>query len=128
MDNQELCRRLTDYDLFAVHTDYPEIPKTVMEALWLGLPVVINRDQVRPVPELSGDWVERVDNSVEGYGAAMRRLFDDDDERAALGRRGRRYAEATFAPRTAEGRQADVYRELLAARNHGSVRPDAGGI
>ncbi|MBT3344505.1 MAG: glycosyltransferase family 4 protein [Gemmatimonadetes bacterium] len=115
MANEQLCETLTDYDLFAVHNAYPGIPKTVMEALWLGLPVVINRDQVRPVPELSGEWLDRVDNTVEGYQGSLRRLLGDAQARAELGQRGRAYAEATFAPRQAEERQADVYRRLLAS-------------
>lgn len=113
IDNEQLCREMTDFDLFAAHSDYPGIPKTFMEALWLGMPVVINADQVRPVPELSGPWVERVPNSASGYAQAIRRLLSDDVARAELGRAGRRYAESTFAPRQAEQRQADLYRELL---------------
>ena len=86
-----------------------------MEALWLGMPVVINRDQVRPVPELSGAWLDRVDNTAEGFQGSIRRLLGDAEARAQLGRRGRAYAEKTFAPRQAEERQADVYRRLLPA-------------
>jgi glycosyltransferase involved in cell wall biosynthesis len=115
MANERLCAELIDYDIFAVHNAYPGIPKTVMEALWLGLPVVINRDQVRPVPELSGPWLERVEDTPEGYYEALRRLLDGRRERMELGRRGRAYAEKTFAPRSAEEGQANVYRELLAS-------------
>ena len=61
MANDELVRALPAYDLFSTYSDFPGIPKTVMEALWVGLPVIINDNRTYPVPELEGDWVCQVE-------------------------------------------------------------------
>ena len=37
--NNELCRRLFDQDIFALHNDYWGVPKTLLEAFLTGLPV-----------------------------------------------------------------------------------------
>ena len=112
LSNSELCRQLPEFDVFLAHTRYPEFPKTIMEALWLGVPVVVNEDQSRRVPELEGDWVVRVRNSPEGYGDAMKRILADEAFRRELGSRGRRYAEETFAPAQAEAQAASLYAEF----------------
>ena len=83
-----------------------------MEALWLGVPVVVNEDQSRPVPELDGQWVRRVVNSADGYGDAVGELLEDACERQELGRRGREFAETTFHPAGAEAIAAELYAEF----------------
>ena len=66
--NDELCRMLSTFDLFAVHTEYWEINKSVLEALLSGLPVIINRRLSDPVPEFEeGDFLRLVENSEESY-------------------------------------------------------------
>lgn len=114
MPNSEVCASLLSGDVFVAQTKYPEFPKTIMEALWLGVPVVVNRDQSIPVPEFGGDWVSRVDDTPEGYAAGLQRLLSDDTVRESLGRNGRRFAEITFDPRVMEERQVALYRELVA--------------
>ncbi len=116
--NRELCRMLPDYDAFAVHTDYWELNKAVLEALLTGLPVVINRRPGEPVPELDGaDFVHMVDNTADGYEEAIRRLMDDDAYREALGRRAYAHAQAHWVPALTEAAYVDVYKSLLGG-NH----------
>lgn len=125
MPNAEVCQMLRDHDLFAVHTDYPEFPKTVMEAMWLGLPIVINDDQAMPVPELEGDWVLRVPNTHQGYAEGFQQLFEDDVLRENLGKRARDYAQSHFDPQSTERQQAQLYEELM--KDSGSVEALVGG-
>lgn len=115
-DNARLCAELPQYDLFAVHSDYPGIPKAVMEALWLGLPVIVNDAQRAPVPEFEGPWMMRVDNSPDGYAGALNSLIEDADKRSHLGREARAFAAATFDPRAMERRMVDLYSEFVSSR------------
>ena len=112
--NDELCEMLPEYDIFAAYTDYPEIPKAVMEPLLTGLPVVINRRRPELVPELNGDWVMLVENTKEEYLNAFRTLLADDTCRESLGRRGYTYAWEHFAPDKMEQKVVNLYQELLA--------------
>jgi glycosyltransferase involved in cell wall biosynthesis len=113
--NDELCRLLPDFDLFAVHTEYWELNKSVLEALLTGLPVIINRRRGDPVPELmEGDFVRMVDNTEVDYYAAITELLANDDARRALGERAYAHAQANWAPSRTEAVYAGIYRQYLA--------------
>jgi glycosyltransferase involved in cell wall biosynthesis len=111
--NAELCRMLPGYDIFAVHCDYAGVPKAVLEPLLAGLPVVMNRRQGTPVPELQGDWVMLVENTVAGYYEALRQLLADHATREALGRCAYAHAQARYAPEQTEQAFVDIYYSLL---------------
>lgn len=111
--NDRLCDMLADFDIFATHTDYYEIPKSVMEPLLTGLPTVLNRRIGKPVPELQGDWVLLVENSVEGYYRALQHLLTDHEAREALGRRAYAHAQEHFAPPRTEAKVVEIYQQLL---------------
>ena len=115
--NDQLCDLLVESDLFAVHTEYWEISKSVLEAVLTGLPVVINRRIGPPVPEFSeGDYLRLVNNTVEDYRAALGELLSDHEARAALGRRAFAHAQANWAPAITEAKVAAIYRRILAER------------
>ncbi|HOE11872.1 MAG TPA: glycosyltransferase family 4 protein [bacterium] len=111
--NSELCSLLPEFDIFAVHTEYWEISKSVLEALLTGLPVVINRRVGEPVPELEGDFVLKVNNTVEEYTAALKRLIEDDIYREQLGRRAYEHAQEHWSPKKMEARVVEIYRKLM---------------
>jgi glycosyltransferase involved in cell wall biosynthesis len=77
MANNDPCRCLRDFDTFAVHNDYFGIPKAVMEAFLVALPVVLNRRPGDPVPELRDDLACLVDDTPGAYAAALERLVKD---------------------------------------------------
>jgi len=111
--NSELCSLLPQFDIFAVHTEYWEISKSVLEPLLTGLPVVINRRLGEPVPELEGDFVLKVNNTLEEYSAALKRLIDNDVYREHLGRSAYEYAQEHWSPRKMEARVVEIYRKLM---------------
>ena len=114
--NDKLCELLVEQDIFAVHTEYWEISKSVLEALLTGLPIVINRRFGAPVPELEGDFVRMVDNSEEAYFQALNQLLADHEGRAALGKRALAHARANWDPSITEARYAGIYRSFLEKR------------
>ena len=119
IDNDELCAMLPEFDLFVVHTEYWELNKSVLEALLTGLPLIINRRQGEPVPELMNvDFVRMVDNSVASYREALVDLLNDHEKRETLGRAAYAHAQANWAPAKTEAIYADIYRGLLASRTN----------
>lgn len=114
--NDELCELLVEQDIFAVHTEYWEISKSVLEALLTGLPIVINRRRGEPVPEFEGDFVRMVENTKEAYFQALNQLLTDHEGRAALGRRALAHARVNWDPAITEARYAGIYRSFLKKR------------
>jgi glycosyltransferase involved in cell wall biosynthesis len=114
VENDELCRMLPDFDLFAVHTEFWELNKSVLEALLAGLPVVINRRHGPPVPELAGaDFVRFVDDTKDSYRDAIAELMSDEDARAALGRRAFVHAQQHWSPQVTERKVVDIYKRFM---------------
>lgn len=112
LPNDELCRRLPEYDIFATHTEYWEISKSVLEPLLAGLPVLLNRRRGEPVPELTDDICVLVPNTVEAYQRALSALITDDSRRERLGRSAYSHAQAHWAPAATEAKFAGIYRRL----------------
>jgi glycosyltransferase involved in cell wall biosynthesis len=112
LPNDELCRQLPQFDIFAVHTEYWELSKSVLEPLLTGLPIVINRRIGAAVPELTEDICLLVENTVDGYMDALTRLIGDDDYRAKLGRQAYAHARANWSPAATESRFAEIYRSM----------------
>ena len=120
--NDDLCKRLPEFDIFVVHTEYWEIGKSVLEPLLTGLPVVINRRKGQPVPELQGDHVLTVDNTPEGYFNALNALIYDDAMRERLGRTAYDFAQEHWKPERTEAKYVDIYRQVLQKHGISSVR------
>jgi glycosyltransferase involved in cell wall biosynthesis len=111
--NEELCRQLAGYDIFAVHTEYWELSKSVLEPLLTGLPVIINRRIGLPVPELQGDFVYMVENTIDGYYHALNKLINDNQYREQLGRKAFTRANQNWAPAQTEAKFADIYKQII---------------
>ena len=116
--NDDLCHKLASFDLFAIHTEYWELNKSVLEALLTGLPVIINRRLGDSVPEFDeGDFVHLVENTESSYFAAISSLLNEDSARADLGRRAYAHAQARWAPEKTEAAYAEIYRQIVAKQN-----------
>jgi len=122
LPNDELCRQLPEFDIFATHSEYWEISKSVLEPLLTGVPVVINRRLGAPVPELTDDICMLVSNSTEGYRQALERLINDDDYRERLGRAAYAHAQKNWSPAVTEAKFVSIYRNLLDAQGQVHAR------
>ena len=112
MANSELGQQLSEFDIFAFHNNAWGIPKTLMEATLAGLPCVINHHADYPIPELSGDFVVRIDDSTDGYASAIDHLIRDGESREKLGQRALEYANDNWLPAKAEKVYADIYQQF----------------
>lgn len=114
--NDALCAMLPEFDLFAIHTEYWELNKSLLEALLTGLPVVMNQRQGPAVPELGRAPIVRfVANTPNGYRDAIQQLMDDDAARESLGRTAFVYAQSHWSPAVAEAKVVDIYRRYMRA-------------
>ncbi|HOO56888.1 MAG TPA: glycosyltransferase [bacterium] len=116
MPNDELCDRMTDYDIFAAHSDYTEISKAVLEPLLSGMPVIVNRLSESPVPELEGDFAMLVNNTSAGYHSALKLLIEDDKTREKTGRRAFEHSRALWDPSVTEANFAGIYTEIISSK------------
>ncbi len=114
--NDRLCQSLTEYDIFATHTDYWEISKSVLEPLLTGLPVVLNRRRGNPVPEFEGDFVCLVENTQNGYASALKNLLENHALREQFGRKAYTHAQALWSPEKTEAEYVKVYKSLLSKK------------
>ena len=117
--NDELCAMLPDFDLFAIHSEYWEISKSLLEALLTGLPCIVSRRIGEPVPELQGDFGRLVDNTTAAFQAALAGLIGDDAARETLGRRAYAHAQANWSPARTEAKVVAIYRSFLDRRGNG---------
>ncbi len=113
--NDELCRRLPEFDIFATHSEYWELSKSVIEPLLTGLPVIINRRIGKPVPELTGDICVLVENTVDAYGQVLERLVVDNGLREQLGRAAYAHAQSNWSPAATEAKFVSIYKRFLDA-------------
>jgi len=114
VENDELCKLLPTFDLFAVHTEYWELNKSVLEALLTGLPIIINQRHGAPVPELEGsNVVHFVENSDESYFAAFQYFGANKCARQALGRRAFEHAQENWSPAVTTAKYVDIYKRLM---------------
>jgi glycosyltransferase involved in cell wall biosynthesis len=112
--NDRLCELLPGFDIFATHSEYFEVSKSVLEPLLTGLPVVLNKRIGEPVPEfLEGDFLLLVENSVEGYSTATEQLITDHAFRENLGRKAYEHAWTHWSPAKMEAKYAEVYRRVM---------------
>ena len=88
--NHELPAEFARHHIFAMNIIQPGISMTVMEAMALGFPIVINRPRWEVMPEISGECAMVVDGSPEGFREAFRVFLENPAKVVELGRRSRR--------------------------------------
>ena len=112
--NQKLCQEMADYDLFVLHTEYWELSKSLLEPLLTGLPIVLNKREGRPIPELEGkDLVYYVENTPVSYRQAFIDLFEDDKKRENLGQHAKELSGKFWAPYETEKKFVNIYKNLM---------------
>ena len=111
--NDELCKSLSSYDFFAIHTQCFEISKVVLESFLVGLPVLLNYREGNQVPELNDEICLRVKNTVEGYRLGLHKLIQDREYRENLGRRSYTIAKEKWAPELCERNYASIYKKYV---------------
>lgn len=111
--NEKLCQMLAEYDVMVSHCDYWGIPKSIIEASIVGLPIIMNQHPVEPIPEYKGGWLMLCKNTSEGYAEAIKRILGDSELRENMGKVAKLYAQNNWWPREMEEKVVSIYRELV---------------
>jgi glycosyltransferase involved in cell wall biosynthesis len=125
IDNAQLCRMLKECDIFVANCSLPGIPKTIIEAMLIGVPILVNRNEKHLVAEINADNCFQVKDSVAGYVYGLCNLESNDQLRAKTGINGRLYAEQFFSSHETEKVFSDVYSTLLTKSRKDIEPPDS---
>lgn len=110
--NSRLSKILKDFDLFACHSDYQEISKSVLEALSCGLPVVINKNPYKPIKEISNDMVFFYKPKPDDLHKLFKKLIKNKKIREKVGKKGRQEFERFCNPIKIEKKVVGIYKEF----------------
>ena len=114
MPNDELCAFLATFDLMAAHCDYWGISKSTIEGAIAGLPLLLNKHPIEPIPELDGGWITLCENTPDDYRQAIEKFMDSELYRADCGQLALNHAQLNFQPEVMEKKTVTLYEELLA--------------
>ena len=113
INNERLLKMLPEFDLLVSHCDYWGISKTILEASLAGLPIIVNKHPVSPIPDYDGGWLIACDNSTEGYKSAISSLLQNHEKRETLGYAAYDHAKEHWDPAKMETKVRDIYKDLL---------------
>jgi glycosyltransferase involved in cell wall biosynthesis len=114
--SEELRRRFTEADVFALPTQADGVPWVVAEAMAAGLPVVAS--DIAAIPSMLGDaGLVTPPGDAAALAGALRELADDPARCVALGERARARAHDHYDEERQLGRMVDVLRAACADRS-----------
>ena len=102
--------------MFAMNITQPGISMTVMEAMALGFPIVINHPRWESKPEVCGSCARIVDDGARGFAAAYNEFLDDPELVARQGERSRGQIQA-YSGEEMERREHDLIAGLVGVTN-----------
>jgi glycosyltransferase involved in cell wall biosynthesis len=114
-------------DIFALPSYREGLPRSVMEASAMGLPVVTT--QARGCREAVADGITGYlvpVGDAAGLAKALQTLINDPGRREAMGAAGRSLAEAEFDERLVVARVLNTYQQLVEQKRHSHSRRRVG--
>ncbi|MFV1852108.1 MAG: glycosyltransferase [Thalassospira sp.] len=119
MKNDDLVASLSTFDVFAAYTAYAEVPKTVIEAGLVGLPIILNKSSSAIAQEYDGAPIIWVSGDASSYRSAFKGLGWDFVDLKELGITTRNRFEAVFNPVSSGKLMAD----LISQTPNNGLRP-----
>lgn len=114
VSNDEVCKKLKECDLFAIHCDGIGVPKTVIEAWLSAVPVLSNFPASGNTTEyINGENIFLVADTKEGYMQGIKKMMNHEDLRKQLGQGGLNYAQKEFYPKEMSNRVIAAYETVL---------------
>ena len=121
IQNNKLCQILPTFDIFALHSEYFELSKSVIEAALTGLPIIINRRDGMQIPELNSEWCYLVDNDYKSYAKAISNVINNNELRLQLSTKASEHAWANWSPIKCEKKFAEIYSSFFESSLESSI-------
>ena len=96
------------------HCDYWGISKSTIEGAIAGLPLLLNKHPIEPIPDLEGGWITLCENTPDDYRRAIERFMSSESYRSQWGQLALHHAQLNFEPEVMEEKTVNLYQELLA--------------
>lgn len=110
--NNILCSRLFNYDLLVSNCDYVGISKSIIEAAWAGLPIIINK-QIGNMKDFEGNWVYICEDTEDSYRDAILQFANSKKLREEYGKRAYEHAKKYFDAETIKKETIKIYYEVI---------------
>ena len=114
--NARLPQIFEGHHVFVMNITQPGISMTVMEAMALGFPIVINRPRWESKPEVCGSCARIVVDGARGFAAAYNEFLDDPELVARQGERSRSQIQV-YSGEEMERREHDLIAGLVGVTN-----------
>ena len=112
IENQKYLKILRDNHALILHSDLQEFGKSVIEAMSLGKPIIINKPR-KKIYELSSKYCLMNVNNVYGYKQSILRLIENKNLSKKLGLNGYKIYINKYESTKMELRQSIIYKSLL---------------
>jgi glycosyltransferase involved in cell wall biosynthesis len=104
-----IAQRMADARVYVLPSEREPYPMSVLEAMSVGLPVVISADcGLAPLVEQAGCGIV-TDGQTAEFVAAVRKILNDESLAQTMGDRGRATAQAKFGMQAVGDRLIDIY-------------------
>jgi len=107
--NKNVISTIMKYNLFVANIKVLGIPKTVIEAMFAGVPIIINKPLLGNVLEYEDERVFLVDDSKVGYAQALNEYIIANDRFKKMSQKALEYAELSFD----FSKQIEKYKSLV---------------
>ena len=112
VDNEEMLSYYARSSVYLMTSMSEGMPRTLLEAMACGLPVVCTDiPQLVPIIEAGGIVIQKRD--VEGVADSLNRLYINAEWRVERGVEGRNYVVRYLSLSVMEGRSVNLYKSLL---------------
>ena len=113
--NKEMPNVYRDCSMFVLPSHYEGVPRTVLESMSCGLPVICtDLPQLRPIVKGNGFLIP--DSSIREFADAIVTLAKDEKLRRSMGASGSELISKSYSWDSAMNETIEVYRELIEAK------------
>lgn len=110
--NDDWLKILAASDIYISHCDYAGVPKGVLEAGILGIPIITNRNNPL-APEFHKGWVSLCEDSVDSYLNAITDLVSQPSARLSMQLKANEFAKAHLIPANVRRKWIELYEQLV---------------
>jgi glycosyltransferase involved in cell wall biosynthesis len=111
MTNAEIITEMQNNHIFIGNCNYPGITKGTIEAALAGRVIILNRNKYAST-EITDEWVQICEDSLEGYKSAICQFLNNPEFMPRLFNETQRFAYRKFHPNLIDEQWVDVYKRL----------------